>query len=85
MTALQAVALFAVAAGGTAVALTRDPTRQVILTGFFGLALAVLFFVFQAADVGLSQIVVGSVALPVMALLTLRELHRRAASREREE
>jgi energy-converting hydrogenase B subunit D len=85
MTVLQAVALFAVAAGGTAVALTRDPTRQVILTGAFGLALAVLFFVFQAADVGLSQIVVGSVALPVMALLTLRELHRRAASREREE
>ncbi|HEY3775254.1 MAG TPA: DUF4040 domain-containing protein [Solirubrobacteraceae bacterium] len=85
MTVLQAVALFAVAAGGTAVALTRDPTRQVILTGVFGLALAVLFFVFQAADVGLSQIVVGSVALPVMALLTLRELHRRAASRERDE
>jgi uncharacterized MnhB-related membrane protein len=85
MTVLQAVALFAVAAGGTAVVLTRDPTRQVILTGVFGLALAVLFFVFQAADVGLSQIVVGSVALPVMALLTLRELHRRAASREREE
>ncbi len=85
MTALQAVALFAVAAGGTAVVLTRDPTRQVILTGVFGLALAVMFFVFQAADVGLSQIVVGSIALPVMALLTLRELHRRAASREREE
>jgi uncharacterized MnhB-related membrane protein len=85
MTVLQAVALFAVAAGGTAVALTRDPTRQVILTGVFGLALAVLFFVFQAADVGLSQIVVGSVALPVMVLLTLRELHRRAASRERQE
>jgi uncharacterized MnhB-related membrane protein len=85
MTVLQAVALFAVAAGGTAVALTRDPTRQVILTGVFGLALAVLFFVFQAADVGLSQIVVGSVALPVMALLTLRELHRRAAARERDE
>jgi energy-converting hydrogenase B subunit D len=85
MTVLQAVALFAVAAGGTAVALTRDPTRQVIITGVFGLALAVLFFVFQAADVGLSQIVVGSVALPVMALLTLRELHRRSASRERDE
>ncbi|HTU28726.1 MAG TPA: hydrogenase subunit MbhD domain-containing protein [Solirubrobacteraceae bacterium] len=82
MTALQAVILIIVAASGTAVALTRDPTRQVILTGLFGLALAVLFFVFQAPDVALSQIVVGSVALPAMVLLTLRELRRRASERE---
>ena len=84
MTTLQAVVLIIVAASGTAVSLTRDPTRQVILTGLFGLALAVLFFVFQAPDVALSQIVVGSVALPAMVLLTLRELRRRAAARERE-
>jgi len=82
VTALQAVILIIVAASGTAVALTRDPTRQVILTGLFGLALAVLFFVFQAPDVALSQIVVGSVALPAMVLLTLRELRRRASERE---
>ncbi len=85
MTAVQAVALLLVAAAGGAVAVTRDPTRQVILTGLFGLALAVLFFVFQAPDVALSQIVVGSVALPTMVLLTLRELRRRAAEREPEE
>jgi energy-converting hydrogenase B subunit D len=78
---LQAIALVSVAAGGTAVVLTRDPLRQVIVTGFFGLLLAILFFVFQAPDVALSQIVVGGVALPVMALLTLAKLRERARER----
>ena len=74
MTALHLVALLAVAVTGTATALVRDPHRQVIVTGFFGLALGVLFFVFQAPDVGLSQIVVSGVALPALALLTLARL-----------
>jgi energy-converting hydrogenase B subunit D len=78
MTFLQAVALLAVAGGGTGVVLTRDPLRQVIVTGFFGLLLAILFFVFQAPDVALSQIVVGAIALPVMVLLTLAKLRERA-------
>jgi energy-converting hydrogenase B subunit D len=78
LTVLQVVALLAVAGGGTAVVLTRDPTRQVIVTGFFGLLLAILFFIFQAPDVALSQIVVGGVALPVMALLTIAKLRERA-------
>ncbi|MFZ0388195.1 MAG: DUF4040 domain-containing protein [Solirubrobacteraceae bacterium] len=83
MSFLQGAALLAVAGCGTAVVLTRDPTRQVIVTGFFGLLLAVLFFVFQAPDVALSQIVVGAVAVPAMALLTLARL--RARSRRRDE
>ena len=81
MTVLEAIALLAVAAAGTAVVLTRDPLRQVIVTGFFGLLLAVLFFIFQAPDVALSQIVVGGVALPVMVLLTLAKLRERARDR----
>ena len=81
MTILRAAALLAVAGGGTAVVLTRDPTRQVIVTGFFGLLLAVLFFVLQAPDVALSQIVVGGVAVPVMALLTLAKLRERSRDR----
>ena len=85
MIVLQAVALFAVAAGGTAVVLVRDPTRQTIVTGVFGLLLAVLFFVVQAPDVALSQIVVGAVALPTMVLLTLAQLRRRARWRESEQ
>jgi energy-converting hydrogenase B subunit D len=82
MTVLRAVALIAVAAGGTMVVLTRDPVRQVIVTGFFGLLLALLFFVLQAPDVALSQIVVGAVALPLMALLTLAKLRERSRRRE---
>jgi energy-converting hydrogenase B subunit D len=81
MTFLQAAALIAVGAGGTAVVAMRDPTRQVIVTGFFGLLLAILFFVFQAPDVALSQIVVGGVALPVMVLLTLAKLRELARQR----
>jgi uncharacterized MnhB-related membrane protein len=77
VTILHAVALLAVAGGGAAVVFTRDPTRQVVVMGFFGLLLAVLFFVFQAPDVALSQIVVGGVALPVMVLLTLSKLRER--------
>jgi energy-converting hydrogenase B subunit D len=84
VTILRAVALLAVAGGGTAVVLTRDPTRQVIVTGFFGLLLAVLFFVLQAPDVALSQIVVGGVAVPVMALLTLAKLRERTREREKQ-
>jgi uncharacterized MnhB-related membrane protein len=77
MSALHAVALVVVALTGTATVLVRDPTRQIVVAGFFGLALAVLFFVFGAPDVALSQIGVATVAVPVMALLTLARMARR--------
>jgi len=76
MTALQVVALALVAAGGTAVVFTREPLAQAIVTGVFGLFLAILFMLFQAPDVALSQIVVGTVAVPAMVLLTLAKLRR---------
>jgi uncharacterized MnhB-related membrane protein len=65
-----------VAMGGTAVVLVRNPLRQAIVAGVFGLLLGLLFFAFQAPDVALSQIVVGSVALPLMIMLTLAKLAR---------
>ena len=77
MTALQAIALVLVAAGGTAVVLCGDPRRQVFASSFFGLCLTVLFFTFQAPDVALSQIVVGAVALPAMIVLALRKVRQR--------
>ena len=83
MTAVQAVLLVLVAAAGGLVALTRDPLRQAMLTGIFGLALALLFLAFQAPDVALSQIAVGGVAMPVMILLALAEV--RAQDRKRDE
>jgi energy-converting hydrogenase B subunit D len=77
MTALHLVVLAAVALTGTATVLVRDPPRQIVVAGFFGLALAVLFFVFGAPDVALSQIAVATVAVPVMALLTLARMAER--------
>jgi energy-converting hydrogenase B subunit D len=71
---LQIAILVMVAVAGTAVVLTRDPTSQVIGLSFFGLLLALMFFIFQAPDVALSQIVVGAVALPLMFLLTLAKV-----------
>jgi energy-converting hydrogenase B subunit D len=73
---LQAAALFAVALTGTATVLVRQPPRQLVVAGFFGLTLAVLFMVFGAPDVALSELVVATVALPVMALLTLARFAR---------
>ena len=79
MIPIQVAALVVVALGGTAVVLTREPARQALVTSVFGLSLAILFFVFQAPDVALSQIVVGAVALPAMILLALRKIMRREA------
>jgi uncharacterized MnhB-related membrane protein len=74
MTAVQAVALAVVAAGGLAVAVTREPLRQAVVAGIFGLALAALFAVLQAPDVALSQLGIGSIVLPVMILLALAKI-----------
>ena len=71
----NAILLF-VAAGGTAVVFTRDPASQAIMVSFYGLVLAVMFFVFQAPDVALSQIVVGALALPLMILLALSRVKK---------
>jgi uncharacterized MnhB-related membrane protein len=76
VTVLQLAALLAVACCGTFVVGTRDPSRQAMVAGVFGVALSVLFLVFGAPDVALSQIVVAGVAVPVMVLLALARLRR---------
>jgi uncharacterized MnhB-related membrane protein len=85
VSAVQAVALIVVALGGTAVVMTRDPPRQALTSSVFGLSLATLFFLFEAPDVALSQIVVGAVALPAMIVLALGKVRRREALRKEEE
>jgi uncharacterized MnhB-related membrane protein len=85
MTVLQVVALGLVAVAGTAVVATRDPLRQAMVVGIFGLSLAALFLVFQAPDVALSQIVVGTVALPVLILFTLAKLREIEDEEEEDE
>ena len=49
---------------------------------FYGLVLALLFFLHQAPDVALSQIVVGAVALPLMILLALSRIHSQDEERK---
>ncbi|MHB1468239.1 MAG: Na(+)/H(+) antiporter subunit B [Solirubrobacteraceae bacterium] len=82
MTELQGALFALLALGGPAVVLTRDPLRQAILVGVYGLLLALLFFVLQAPDVALSQIVVSSVALPIMILLALAKVRSHDADGE---
>jgi uncharacterized MnhB-related membrane protein len=74
---LQVVALLLVAAGGTAVVLARDPLRQAIVNGLYGLLLTVLLLVLQAPDVALSMLVVGSIAYPLVLLAAIAKVRAR--------
>jgi energy-converting hydrogenase B subunit D len=74
MDALQVTLLVLVACGATAVVLIKVPVKQVIALSAYGLALALLFLVFQAPDVTLSELTVGAVALPLLLLLTLSKV-----------
>ena len=47
-----------------------------MLSGY-GLLLAILFMVFQAPDVTLSELTVGAVVLPLLLLLALAKVRRR--------
>jgi energy-converting hydrogenase B subunit D len=71
---LQLVVLLLVAVSATAVVAARDPLRQAMVASIYGLVLGIMFFVFQAPDVGLSQTVVGAVALPLMIVLALAKI-----------
>ena len=85
MTILQIAALAGVAVGAGALVLATDALRQVLVLGIFGFSLTVMFFVFQAPDVGLSEIVVSTVGLPVMALLALRKIGEQQRERDEHE
>jgi energy-converting hydrogenase B subunit D len=74
---LQGLILALVAAAGLGVVLTREPSKQAVVVSFYGLLLALMFFLFQAPDVALAQITVGAVALPLMILLALAKIRRK--------
>lgn len=77
MDALQITILILVAAGATAVVLIRRPFHQVLVLSIYGVLLAVMFLAFQAPDVTLSELTVGSVVLPIILLLTLAKIRKR--------
>jgi energy-converting hydrogenase B subunit D len=77
MIPLQTMAIALVALGGLAVVVARDPVRQVIVLGVYGLTLIVLFVVFQAPDVALSELVVSTVAFPFVLLAAIAKMRGR--------
>lgn len=76
--------LVLVAVAALCVVRTRDTTCQVLALAFYGLVLAVMFFVFHAPDVALSQIGVGAVALPLMVMLALARMKHHGEREKRE-
>jgi uncharacterized MnhB-related membrane protein len=76
MDILQVTVLVLVAAGATVVVRTRDRTRLVLVLSGYGMLLAILFFVFQAPDVSLSELTVGAVALPLILLLAIAKVRK---------
>ncbi len=85
MLVMQIAILAFVLVAGTAVVLTRDPVCQTIGISFYGILLALMFFIFQAPDVALSQMVIGAVALPLMLMLALAKVQREDERREHAE
>jgi len=77
MDVLQVTVLVLVAAGAFAVVRTKDRVRLVLVLSVYGLLLAILFFVFQAPDVTLSELAVGAVALPLILLLAIAKVSER--------
>lgn len=71
MIPLQVVIIVLVGAGALAVVLQRDVLRQAIVNGLYALLLVVLFMIFQAPDVALSMLVVGSIAYPLVLLVAI--------------
>lgn len=69
--------LVLVAVAGTVVVCTGEPSRQAVVLSVYGLLLTILFVLFQAPDVALSQAVVGTAVVPLMVLLTVRTVRSR--------
>ncbi len=74
MNAFRVATLIVLALTGPVVVTTREPLKQTLVLGVYGLVLVLVFFSFQAPDVALSAIVVSTVGLPVMILLALRKI-----------
>jgi uncharacterized MnhB-related membrane protein len=68
---LQAVVFALVALGAPLVVLTRDPLRQALVNGVYGVTLVLLFVVLEAPDPALSMLVVSGIAYPLVLLAAI--------------
>ena len=82
MNAFLAFVLTLVGVVGLLVVLTNDPVRQTVLGGVLSLLLAVVFFAVQAPDVALSELAIGTVAVPLMLLLAIGKIREHRAREE---
>jgi len=84
---LQAVVFALVALGAPLVVLTRDPLRQAVVNGIYGVTLVLLFVVLQAPDPALSMLVVSGIAYPLVILAAVARSRgeRRRAEETRDE
>jgi uncharacterized MnhB-related membrane protein len=82
MRLLEWTILLLVAISAPGVVLSRDPKSQVVSLSFYGLLCALMFFIFQAPDVALSQITIGAVMLPLMIMLALTKMRRQDLRRK---
>jgi uncharacterized MnhB-related membrane protein len=85
VTAILGVGLLAlIAMSALALVRTDDVTSQTISLSFYGLLLALMFFLFRAPDVALAQITVGAIALPLMVMLAITRMKHREETRRPE-
>jgi uncharacterized MnhB-related membrane protein len=74
MMVFGALLLLLIAITGFVVVRTHDPTSQILALTFYGLLFGLIFFIFRAPDVALSQITVGALALPLMLMLAVSRM-----------
>jgi uncharacterized MnhB-related membrane protein len=68
---LQSMVIALAALGALAVVLTRDLVRLLLVSSIYAFCLVVLFLVFQAPDVALSELVVGAIAYPIVLVVAI--------------
>jgi uncharacterized MnhB-related membrane protein len=79
---LQGLLVVLAPLAATAVALTRNPLRQLVVNGVYGLILSLTFFVLQAPDVALSMLVVSTIGYPLIVLAAIARCRARLAENE---
>ena len=82
---LQLVAFGLVALGAPLVVLTRDPLRQSLVNGIYGVSLVCLFVVLAAPDPALSMAFDSGIAYPLVILAAMARSRRHARRKERDE
>ena len=82
---VQIVSFALVALGAPLVVLTRDPLRQSLVNGVYGVSLVCLFVVLAAPDPALSMVVVSGIAYPLVILAAISRSRRHERKQEQDE